>query len=125
MIDTSKVYTETGEAVADAGDSRYPLVGEFYEGVFKVLNVRGLHARAAAKVVGISQHYAGEDNHETYAWNLAEESRVVDASSIMGLMTLEGTRGSEIGVRSTSRECLGDMEKLFENGFGESVVPQL
>lgn len=60
---------------------------------FKIINKLGLHARAAAKLVNVSNRYKAKvflekDGHE------------VDAKSLLGILTLACPLGSRITVRA-------------------------
>jgi phosphocarrier protein len=78
-------------------------------------NDLGLHARAAAKIVTLSQKYESDlfiskDDHE------------VDGASILSILTLACPKGTEIGIRvvgEDAQDLLMDVTDLFEQKFGE------
>ena len=78
-------------------------------------NDLGLHARAAAKIVTLSQKYESDlfiskDDHE------------VDGASILSILTLACPKGTEIGIRVVGEDAenlLMEVTELFEQKFGE------
>ena len=78
-------------------------------------NDLGLHARAAAKIVTLSQKYESDlfiskDDHE------------VDGASILSILTLACPKGTEIGIRvvgEDAQDLLMEVTDLFEQKFGE------
>lgn len=78
-------------------------------------NRRGLHARAAAKLV----HTAGAFRSDVVlVWNDEE----IDAKSILGILLLAAEQGVTIGIRSTGTdeaEAVAAVVALIESGFGE------
>lgn len=83
----------------------------------KVLNQLGLHARAAAQLVRLAGKFESK-----IELSRAENSRVADAKSILSVLTLAATKGTEIeisvaGVDET--QALMAIEEIFQNGFGE------
>ncbi len=78
-------------------------------------NDLGLHARAAAKIVTLSQKYESDlfiskDDHE------------VEGASILSILTLACPKGTEIGIRvvgEDAQDLLMDVADLFEQKFGE------
>lgn len=81
-----------------------------------IINKLGLHARAAAKLVTCASQYQS-DVH------LEKNARRVNGKSIMGVMMLAASKGSQItlevgGVDET--ESFTALEKLINNRFGES-----
>lgn len=78
-------------------------------------NRLGLHARAAAKVV----HMANKFRSEIF---IATEEERVNAKSILGLLTLAATKGTEISVRADGEdesEAVAAIVELLVNRFGE------
>ena len=83
----------------------------------KILNEKGLHARAAAKFVELV---------DTFDVSLLVKKDNLEASgdSIMGLLMLAASRGSEIelvasGLEAT--ETLSALSDLIKNLFGEEM----
>ena len=80
-----------------------------------ILNSRGLHARAAAKLVGVAERYSA---HLT----VSRDGVSVPAVSIMGLMMLGAGQGSEVTLDAEgwdAREALDAVAGLIEAGFHE------
>lgn len=81
----------------------------------KIVNKRGLHARASAKLVECSSRFKA---HIT----VSKDGQCVDGRSIMGLMLLAAPIGSEIEVSAAgedSQEALTAILALVEAKFGE------
>ena len=87
------------------------------ESPVKIVNRLGLHARAAAKLVKV----AGEFKSEITVTN-EENKNCVDAKSILSLLTLCASQGTELKVEAKGtdeKEALDEVVKIFKNGFGE------
>ena len=85
------------------------------EGEVQVLNVLGLHARAATEVVRTASGFESE------VW-LSNSSREVNAKSIMGVMMLAATQGTTLKLRTDGldeRDAFAAMNDIFNNRFGE------
>ena len=83
--------------------------------VLRIINEKGLHARASAKFVEVVEA------HEAEAL-VSKDGMEVSGDSIMGLLMLGGSRGTEISVVTSGREAekLADaLEALVANRFGE------
>jgi len=83
---------------------------------FQLLNVRGLHARAAAKFVEITQD-SQTDIRVSY------NGRCVCGKSLMGLMMLGARHGCHIDVQADGDGADLIIEKLgilIQNKFGEA-----
>lgn len=81
-----------------------------------VENKLGLHARAAAKVVSVASRYNANIRIGT------ESSHLMDAKSIMGLLTLGAARGSQLKVEvegDDAQQALDELKQLFANRFDE------
>lgn len=81
----------------------------------KIVNSRGLHARAAAKLVALAERYSS-------CLNLSRAGQTVPACSIMGLMMLGAGQGSEVLLEAEgfdAREALDAVAELIEAGFHE------
>jgi len=81
----------------------------------RIVNSRGLHARAAAKLVALAERYSA-------CMNVSRAGQSVPACSIMGLMMLGAGQGSEITVDAEgfdAREALDAVAGLIEAGFHE------
>jgi phosphocarrier protein len=80
-----------------------------------IVNELGLHARSAAKIAEVAQ------NAKCKVW-IAKDNEAVDAASIIDLLTLGCSKGTEIEVRIESpddRAVLNQIIDLVETGFGE------
>lgn len=78
-------------------------------------NVRGLHARAAAKFVTLAERYGA-------SIDVLRDGQVVSARSIMGLMMLGAGKGSELELQADgwdAKEALDALASLVEAGFNE------
>lgn len=80
-----------------------------------ICNARGLHARAAAKLVALAERYS-------CCMNVVANGQTVPACSIMGLMMLGAGKGAQITVEAEgwdAREALDAVAGLIEAGFHE------
>jgi len=80
-----------------------------------VINEFGLHARSAARIAEI----AGKANYNVW---IIKDNKMVDASSILDILTLECTKGSKVTLKiddQTDLDILNDTVRQFETGFGE------
>lgn len=88
-------------------------------GIDKELVIRnrlGLHARAAARIVELASQY------ESFI-SLEKDGSVVDAKSLLALLTLECAMGSKVLLRAEgedSRAAVEALTDLITNNFGES-----
>ena len=83
----------------------------------KILNEKGLHARAAAKFVELV---------DTFDVSLVVKKDNLEASgdSIMGLLMLAASRGTEIELVASgleAKETLSALSDLIKNLFGEEM----
>ena len=81
----------------------------------KIVNKRGLHARASAKLVESASRFKC---HIT----VSKDGQTVDARSIMGLMLLAAPIGTEIEISAAGEdasEALTAILALVEAKFGE------
>jgi phosphocarrier protein len=81
----------------------------------KIVNRRGLHARAAAKFVSLAEQFGA-------SVDVVKDGQEVSARSIMGLMMLGAGIGSEIELRAQgwdAKEALDALSTLVEAGFDE------
>lgn len=88
--------------------------GDFHR-LVKVVNQRGLHARAAAKFVKMAGRFQADIR-------VGHGGAVVSATSIMGLLMLAATTGAvlEIGASGDDAEfALDELEQLVAEGFEE------
>lgn len=83
----------------------------------EIVNRLGLHARAAAKLVQTAGSFSSRVE-------LEKEGQSVDAKSILGILLLAASQGTQVTVR-----CAGDDEEealcavtaLIEDRFGEET----
>jgi len=83
--------------------------------VAKIINKKGLHARAAAKVVEAAARFQSQIM-------VAKDGQSVDARSIMGLMMLAASMGTEIKIDvegPDADEAMKAILALVEAKFGE------
>lgn len=81
----------------------------------KIKNKLGLHARAAAKIVQISNQYESK-------LFLKKDNREVDGRNILSILTLSCPMGTEIEARvvgEDSENLMKKLSELFEQKFGE------
>ena len=80
-----------------------------------IVNRLGLHARAAAKLVTLASQFEAEIH-------LVRGARQVNGKSIMGVMMLAASQGSQIELIAEGRdeeEALRRLEELIGQRFGE------
>ena len=81
----------------------------------RIVNEKGLHARASARFVEVVEAHDAEAEVE-------KDGMRVSGDSIMGLLMLGAARGSTIGLRTNGAEAerLADaLERLVAERFGE------
>ncbi|MFD1697221.1 HPr family phosphocarrier protein [Roseibium aestuarii] len=89
---------------------------EFLEKDLTIVNQRGLHARASAKLVKLVETFDA-------VVVVSKDGQSVGGTSIMGLMMLAASPGCSINVRVSGPEAdvaLGAISALVEDGFGET-----
>ena len=92
-----------------------PAHAEMAEGTFTIVNELGMHARAATKLVQIASRFACEVE-------LAKDGQSANAKSIMGVLLLCGTIGSQVTVRARgadARAAVDAIGRLIASRFGE------
>jgi phosphocarrier protein len=85
--------------------------------VLKIVNEKGLHARASAKFVGVVENFK-----DTAAVKVTRGDETVSGDSIMGLMMLGAGIGSAITVTATgpqAQEVITALDALVSTRFGE------
>ena len=83
----------------------------------RIRNRLGLHARAAARFV----HTASRFRSQVSA---SRDGRTMDGKSILGILLLGASQGTEIEVATDGPdevEALDALEALVATGFGEEV----
>ncbi|MCR8726515.1 HPr family phosphocarrier protein [Frigidibacter sp. ROC022] len=81
----------------------------------KIVNAKGLHARASAKFVEVVEA------HDARAY-VSKDGQETGGDSIMGLLMLAAAKGSSIDVRTTgaqAEELADALEALVADRFGE------
>ena len=82
---------------------------------YLIINKRGLHARAAAKLATLAAQFSARIRVSTVGnW--------VDAKSVMSLMLLAATQGTNIEVQTEGDDevvALAAVKALIENRFEE------
>ena len=82
---------------------------------FKIINDKGLHARASARFVEVVERFESEVIVE-------KDGLEASGSSIMGLLMLAASKGTKIKVTSNgkdSEELTLALDKLINSKFGE------
>lgn len=81
------------------------LEAEFLEKTLTVNNQLGLHARVATMMVQTMRNYQS-------SVTIAKDGMEVDARSVLGLLLLAATAGSEIIVRAHGPDCRQAIEEI-------------
>lgn len=82
---------------------------------FKVMSQYGLHARPAALIAKSNSRFDCDIT-------VMHDDKTVSGKSILGLMTLQASRGSDVIVEAKgadAKPCLEALVRLFEQNFGE------
>ena len=82
---------------------------------FRIVNEKGLHARASAKFVEVVEEYDASAQ-------VTKDGMTVSGDSIMGLLMLAASRGTsiEVSTSGTQAEALAEaLSALVANRFGE------
>lgn len=83
----------------------------------RIINQRGLHARASAKFVQVAGSYEADVHVE-------KDGTRVGGTSIMGLMMLAASPGCSIRVTASGREAaqvIAALDELVASKFGEEI----
>ena len=83
----------------------------------EIVNEKGLHARASAKLVEVVEAHNAEAE-------ICRDGICASGDSIMGLLMLAAARGAwiEIATRGPEADALADaLERLVANCFGEGM----
>jgi phosphocarrier protein HPr len=87
-----------------------------YAKTFLIINELGLHARAATKLVQLAAKFPCDVE-------LARGSQTANGKSVMGVLLMCGSKGTEIEVRATgekAQECVEAIGVLIADKFGEA-----
>ncbi len=80
-----------------------------------IRNKLGLHARAAVKFVNTANRFGADVR-------ILKDDSEIDGKSILGILTLAATQGSEIGLRIDGPDeeaAWAALSELIDNRFGE------
>jgi phosphocarrier protein len=80
-----------------------------------IINKLGLHARAAARFVTVASSFSS-------SIDIAKDGQKVNGKSIMGVMMLAASRGTELTIiteGSDETEAADSLAKLVTGRFGE------
>jgi len=80
-----------------------------------MINKLGLHARAAAKLVTMASGYSSDVD-------IAKDEQSVNGKSIMGVMMLAASKGTQLIIRTSGddeQEAADNLAKLVAEKFGE------
>jgi phosphocarrier protein len=86
-------------------------------GRFTIVNVRGLHARAATKLVQLAGNFSCE------VIVSGPDGQAANAKSVMGVLLLCGSQGTVIEVRARgdrAKAAVDAIGRLVADRFGES-----
>jgi phosphocarrier protein len=100
--------------VPEIQDSKRP------EAVVTIVNRKGLHARASAKFVKLAETYEA-------TVLVTRDGQSVGGTSIMGLMMLAASPGSQLHISAEgpeAPEALEALVTLVETGFGEELAEE-
>jgi phosphocarrier protein len=87
------------------------------ERVLRIVNEKGLHARASAKFVEVVERFDATAE-------VTKDGMTVSGDSIMGLLMLAASRGTTIEVRTggaQAEELAAALEALVADRFGEAI----
>jgi|TARA_B100000959_G_scaffold256856_1_gene290401 phosphocarrier protein len=80
-----------------------------------IKNKLGLHARAAAKIVTLTNKYNSKIK-------IVNGAKIADAKSIMKILMLAAPKGTEILISASGKDeslAIKNLEKLFNEKFDE------
>ena len=92
-----------------------PSKGEEQTRAIRIINKRGLHARASARFVKCAEQFDA-------VVRVSKDGHVVGGTSIMGLMMLAASPGCTIHISASgaqAEEALEALRQLIEERFGE------
>ncbi len=84
-------------------------------GKFLIVNTLGLHARAATKLVQLASKFPCDVE-------VVNEDQAANGKSVMGVLLLCGSRGTQIEVRANgpkAQDCVDAIGELIAGRFGE------
>lgn len=80
-----------------------------------IINKLGLHARATAKLIGVTNNFSA-------SIELEKDGKAVNGKSIMSVMMLAASQGSILTVRvdgDDEEQAMNGIEELINDYFGE------
>lgn len=83
---------------------------------YEIVNERGLHARAATKLVQLAGKFPCDVSM------YSPDAEPVNAKSVMGVLLLCGAKGTIVSVEargSGAQECVAAIGRLIADRFGE------
>ena len=83
----------------------------------RVTNALGLHARAAARFVHLASRYSSQIR-------VGRDGRSMDGKSIMGILLLAASRGTELTITADGSDevaAVAALADLILSGFGETA----
>ena len=92
-------------------------MSQTFRRTLEIVNVKGLHARASAKLVELVEDHDAEAE-------VSKDGLSASGDSIMGLLMLAASIGTEIEVDTRgpqAAELLDAIEALVANKFGEEM----
>lgn len=84
----------------------------------EVVNLLGLHARAAARFVDTASRFKSKIT-------VTKDGTTIDGKSILGILFLAATAGSEITISASGKdeeEAVEALVRLVAKGFGEKTI---
>jgi phosphocarrier protein len=84
-------------------------------GIFEIVNERGLHARAATKLVQLASRHRAEIE-------LVKDGQRANAKSVMGVLLLCGAKGTKLTVEAIgadAQDAVDAIGRLIADRFGE------
>lgn len=85
-----------------------------------IKNLRGLHARAASRLVQVASRFKSDIK-------IIGENMESDAKSILGVLLLAAGQGTQLTVRISGEdenEAMEAIKELFDHGFYEDEVEE-
>ena len=82
---------------------------------FEIMNKLGLHARPAAKLVGVSSQYRSKIF-------LEKDGQQINAKSMLSVLTMACPKGSKLTIRAEgrdAREAVRALGQVIADKFGE------
>ena len=89
---------------------------DFFEGEFRIVNPRGLHARAATKLVQLAGRFSSE------VLVIGADGEAANAKSVMGVLLLCGSAGTTLRFEARGPDAEAAVQaigELVRDGFGE------